>query len=138
MGCFNSTVVAAPVEEVWSTLRKFHDFSWAPNVIASLDGEGDPEQPGAKRVLNGVFFETLLSVDDDTRVLRYSIDDGPEAVSKDNVTGYVGQVQVQPVTADDSTYVLWASSWETDGGGVEEFCNPIYRALLNDLKQHFA
>lgn len=37
----------------------------------------------------------------------------------------------------NSTFVLWTSTWETDGGGVEEFCNTIYRALLNDMKQHF-
>ena len=78
-----------------------------------------------------------MSLDDDARVIRYSIDDGPDAVSKENVTGYVGEVRVEPVTDDDSTFVLWTSSWETDSGGVEEFCNPIYRALLNDLKQHF-
>jgi carbon monoxide dehydrogenase subunit G len=138
MGCFNSVVVAAPADKVWAALRQFHDISWSANVITSVESEGDPELAGAKRLLNGVFFETLLSLDDDTRVLRYSIDDGPAAVSKDNVTGYVGEVSVQPVTDDDSTFVIWSSSWDTDGGGVEDFCNPIYRALLNDLKQHFA
>ena len=138
MGCFNSIVVAAPADRVWAALRKFHDLSWSANVVTSVEGEGDPEQPGAKRVLNGVFFETLLSLDDDARVMRYSIDDGPDAVSKDRVSGYVGKIRVEPVTADDSTFVLWTSSWKTDGGGVEDFCNPIYRALLNDLKEHFA
>jgi len=59
-------------------------------------------------------------------------------MSKDKVTAYVGEVRVEPVTDDDSTFVLWTSSWETDDGGVEELCNPIYRALLTDLKQHFA
>ena len=34
----------------------------------------------AKRVLNGAFHETLLALDDDARVIRYSIDDGPEAL----------------------------------------------------------
>jgi len=138
MGCFNSTVVAAPVDRVWAALRSFHDFSWSANVITSVEVEGDPEQPGAKRVLNAAFFETLVSLDDDARVIRYSIDDGPDAMSKDKVTAYVGEVRVEPVTDDDSTFVLWTSSWETDDGGVEELCNPIYRALLTDLKQHFA
>ena len=138
MGCFNSTVVDSPADKVWAALRNFHDFSWSANVITSVEAEGDPEQPGAKRLLNGAFFETLVSLDDDARVIRYSIDDGPDAVSKDNVTGFVAEVRVVPVSDDDSTFVLWTSTWETDGGGVEEFCNPIYRALLNDLKQHFA
>ena len=114
MGCFNSVVVAAPADKVWAALRQFHDISWSANAITSVESEGDPELAGAKRLLNGVFFETLLSLDDDTRVLRYSIDDGPAAVSKDNVTGYVGEVSVQPVTDDDSTFVIWSSSWDTD------------------------
>lgn len=137
MGCYNSIVIDAPVDEVWEALRRFHDMSWAPNVITSLEPEGDPETPGAKRVLNGVFFETLISIDDENRICRYSIDDGPDAVSHDNVTGYVGQIQVFPVTADDSAFVLWTSSWQESGGGVEDLCNPIYRALLSDLENHF-
>jgi len=138
MGCSNSTVVNAPAGEVWAALRKFHDMSWSANVVQSLEPQGDPEEPGAKRVLNGVFFETLISIDDQDRVLRYSIDDGPDAVSSRNVRGYVGQIQVFPVTVDDSAFVMWTSTWESSGGGVAEFCNPIYQALLADLKSSFA
>ena len=111
-----------------------------PNVIEKLETIGDiaGTQIGAKRVLNDAFHETLLGLDDEARTVRYSIDDGPEAVSKDNVSGYVGQLQVFPVTADNSTYVLWTSSWDHSGGGVAEFCNPVYQALLGDLKASFS
>ena len=140
MGCYNSIVVNAPADKVWAALRDFHDLSACPNVIEKLATVGDiaGTQIGAKRVLNDAFHETLVGLDDDARVIRYSIDDGPDAVSKDNVSGYIGQVQVFPVTADDSTYVLWTSSWAHSGGGVAEFCNPIYQALLGDLKVTFA
>jgi len=137
MGCYNSAVINAPADKVWSALREFHDLSWSANVVQSVDSEGDPSQPGAKRVLNGVFHETLVEIDDEQRIQRYSIDDGPDAVSKDNVEGYVGRIQVFPVTANDTSFVVWASSWKTSGGGVQEFCDPIYRALLSDLQQHF-
>lgn len=137
MGCFNSTVVSASADDVWAAMRKFHDMSWCPNVIKSLDPQGDPEQAGAKRVLNGVFFETLISIDDEDRVCTYSIDDGPDALSSDNVAGYVGQYQVFPVTADNTAFVLWTSTWKSSGGGVAEFCNPVYQALLGDLKSTF-
>ena len=33
MGCYNSCVVSAPVDRVWTALRDFHDMSWAPQVI---------------------------------------------------------------------------------------------------------
>ncbi len=140
MGCYNSIVVPAPVDEVWPRLRDFHDLSAFPNVVQKVDKVGDAggTQIGARRVLNDAFQETLLALDDQARVLRYSIDDGPEATSKDNVQGYIGQVQVFPVTSNDTTFVIWTSSWESSGGGVAEFCNPIYQALLGDLQATFS
>lgn len=140
MGCCNSAVIPASTDRVWQTLRDFHNMSWAPEVIESCEpGNHLPgTQIGAKRVLNGAFHETLLALDDQDRVVRYSIDDGPDAVSKDNVSGYVGQVQVFPITDTGEAFVLWSSSWESSGGGVAEFCNPIYQALLGQLKKHFS
>lgn len=69
----------------------------------------------------------------------YSIDDGPDIVSKDNVTGYVGEVTVFSVSDSDASFVLWTSKWESEiESGVADFCNPIYHAILQDLKSHFS
>lgn len=140
MGCCNSTVVNAPVEKVWARLRDFHDLSWCPNVVTQVDKVGGAAgtQIGAKRVLNGAFHETLLALDDSEKVIRYSIDDGPAAVSKSNVEGYIGEVRMFPVTDTSASLVLWTSRWDSSRGGVAEFCDPIYRALLADLKKTFA
>jgi hypothetical protein len=140
MGCYNSSVVNAPVETVWGALRNFHDLTWATGVVESSQrvGQAAADQIGAQRQLNGVFLETLLALDDDQRTLKYSIDDGPDAVSKDRVTGYVGVVRVMPVTDTNATFVEWSSSWQESKGGVKEFCDPIYRALLGSLQTHFA
>lgn len=140
MSCYNSAVIPAPVDKVWNKLRDFHDMSWASGVIDSCEkgNELPGTQVGAKRILNNAFHETLLAVDDHEHIVRYSIDDGPEAVSRDNVSGYVGEVRVFPVTDGDQTFVLWTSSWEDSRGGVVEFCDPIYKALLDALKKHFS
>ncbi|MDP6580075.1 MAG: SRPBCC family protein [Vicinamibacterales bacterium] len=140
MGCYNSCVVDAPADKVWAALRNFHDLSWAPGVITSLQAVGDAagDQIGAKRLLNDAFHETLHGLNDADRVVTYSIDDGPDAVSKDKVSGYVGVVRVFSVTDGDGTFVEWSSSWQDSQGGVKEFCDPIYKALLDSLKQHFA
>lgn len=140
MGCYNSCVVDAPVDEVWAVLRAFHDMAWAAPVINRLEKVGDAagDQIGAKRVLNGAFHETLHGLDDVGRVMTYSIDDGPDAVSKNNVSGYVGLVRVLPVTLGDATFVEWSSSWQDGRSAVKEFCDPIYKALLDALTQHFA
>ena len=140
VGCYNSCVVNAPVDKVWTALRNFHDLSWASPVITSLEKVGDAsgDQIGAKRLLNGVFHETLRGLDGTGREVRYSIDDGPDAVSKDKVSGSVGLVRVFSVTDGDATFVEWSSSWQDSQGGVKEFCDPIYKALLEALQHHFA
>ena len=137
MGCYNSTVINASADKVWEAFADFHDMSKFSNVIQSCDTVGDVggTQAGAKRILNGTFHETLLSVDGDARTLSYSIDDGPDAVSKDSVKGYVGKIRLLPVTANGSTFVEWTSTWDS-GNGVAELCDPIYQALLSDLAQH--
>lgn len=105
--------------------------------MTSVVPSGDPEQAGAKRKLNDAFEETLLELDDENRVMRYSIDDGPGPVAKESVTGYVGTIQAFPVTANGKTFVLWTSTWSSGGEGAAEFCNPIYQARLADLQAHF-
>lgn len=139
MGCYNSCVVNAPVANVWAVLRDFHDLTWAPDVVHSVDRVGSAlgTEVGARRILNGVFRETLLALDDAGHQLSYSIDDGPGPVSAANVDGYVGTVRVLPVTDRNEAFVEWSSSWEDSKGGVQEFCDPIYRALLDAMKRHF-
>ena len=140
MGCYNSTVVDAQAERVWAATRKFHDLSWCPDVITELKVVGDKnaEEIGAQRLLNGAFAETLRSLDDENMELTYSIDDGPGAVSRENIQNYVGRVRVFPVTDEAKAFVLWSSSWDSGGEGAAELCNPIYQALLTSLKGHFA
>ena len=66
-----------------------------------------------------------------------SIDDGPGAVAKDAVSNYIGAVQLHPVTDTGQTLVVWTSSYDSDDSeAVGELCNPIYRALLAQLKAH--
>ena len=140
MGCYNSAVINASSDKVFSLLKNFHDLSWSKNVVSKVDKIGDKRhyEVGAKRILNDAFHETLRSINNDKKTFTYSIDDGPGPVSKDNVSGYIGEVSVIPITEDDSSVVVWTSKWASDkDGGVADFCNPIYHALLQDLKNHF-
>ncbi len=139
--CYNSITVNAPVEEVWKALRNFHDLSWAAGVIESLQVVGDSgaNETGARRILNGVFHETLTGLDDGARRLTYTIDEGPGPLAPNAVESYVGEVQAFPVTATGETFVLWTSDYATqDDTAVGDFCNPIYVALLGALQKHFS
>jgi len=139
--CYNSVVVNGDADRVWQLLREFHDFSWAPSVITSVTAKGDitGAAKGAKRILNDAFHETLLTLDDEERSLSYSIDDGPGPVAAGQVSSYIGGLRVYPVTATGQAFVEWYSRFETtDDAAVAEFCNPIYRALLDELSKHFS
>lgn len=140
MGCNNSVVINAPAEKVWDVLKNFHDLSWSKNVVTKVDvvGTKSSNEVGAQRVLNDAFHETLRSVNETGKSFTYSIDDGPGPVAKDSVEGYLGEVTVFSVTENDSSFVSWTSKWKSSNGGVAEMCNPIYHALLQDLKSHFA
>lgn len=135
MGTTNQDInINAPVDAVWAAIRNFHDLGWAPNVITSVDAVGDKagNEVGAGRVLNGVFHETLQTIDNDAMTFSYSIDDGPSPVSKDEVSNYIGRVVVEP--SGDGARVEWTSSWEQNDEPVHDFCHGIYVALLNDMK----
>ena len=139
--CYNSVVVNAPCEQVWKTISNFHDLGWAKGVVTNVEVKGDlkGDQVGAKRIINRAFHETLLSLDDDERTFSYSIDDGPDPLAKGTMDNYVGCVRVLPVTEDDTTFVEWQSTYESDKDSeVADFCNPVYAALLGALKEHFA
>lgn len=134
---YQSIVINAPAEKVWSAIRNFHDLSWAPNVITRVDvvGSQKGDEVGAGRVLNDAFRETLREMNDDASGFAYSIDDGPSSVSKADVSNYVGRVSVRPVTEGGGTFVEWSSVWERNDEATAEFCHGIYVALLADMKK---
>lgn len=134
---YQSIVIERPAREVWQTLRNFHDMSWARDTIEKVDAVGDTpgDRPGAKRVLNGAFHETLQEIDDQEYRLEYSIDDGPSPVSSSDVSNYRGTVRVRPVTeSSEGTFVEWYSSWQGNDEEAEAFCHGIYASLLKELK----
>jgi hypothetical protein len=136
---YNSIVVPAPVEEVWARIRDFHDFSWAPTLIASCEkvGEGDGATVGARRLLNGVFLDTLVGYSALERRIVYTIDDAPSPISPREIRNYVGTLHLLPVTAADTTFAEWSGSWEAGGDAGVAYMDGIYRSLLHDLAAGF-
>ena len=128
-----SIVINRPLPSVWDSIRDFHDLSWSQNVVASCEAVGDlpGTEAGAKRVLNGVFHETLIELNDTDQIIRYSIDDGPSPITPDEISNYVGVVSL--TAQGDSTLVRWTSSWESNDDSAIDFCHGIYVALLDDM-----
>lgn len=132
-----SVVIDTSIDNIWAKFNDFHDMSWAPNVITSVDKVGDIDgtKIGAKRILNGAFHETLQEVDEANHTIRYSIDDGPSPVSKEEVSNYFGTIKLSGTAG--GTLVEWTSEWESNVEDAVEFCSGIYVALLGELKAAF-
>ena len=137
---YQSIVINAPVEKVWEKLSDFHDMSWASGVIEKCGpvGKLNGNQIGTKRLLNDAFHETLLEVSQVDRTIKYSIDDGPSPVSKNDVKEYIGAIRLSPITEDNTTFVEWSSSWHGNDAAASDFCHNIYVALLGALKKSFS
>ena len=86
--CYNKVEIEAPINKVWELVKDFHNMSWAPGVITSLEVVGDKKgnEVGAKRILNEAFHETLTKLDHENTTFSYSIYDGPGPVAKNAVT----------------------------------------------------
>jgi len=133
--CYNKIEIKSPIKTVWKTICDFHDMSWAPEVITEVTKVGDKngDEVGAKRVLNDMFHETLMSLDASAFTFSYSIDDGPGPVSSSAVDRYIGVVKL--TESENGTLVEWSSTFESENENeVADFCNPIYGALLSGLK----
>src|SRR5688500_12777355 len=120
---YNSIIVPAPIEQVWSRICDFHDFSWAPSMITSCEkvGEGNGCSVGARRLLNGIFLDTLIAYSVIDRRIMYSLDDGPSPVSSSEIQDYVGNLHLLPVTADNTTFVEWSGMWESANTDAVEY-----------------
>jgi hypothetical protein len=136
---YNSIIVPAPVEQVWSRISNFHDFSWAPSLVMTCEkvGEGDGSTVGARRRLNGVFLDTLVAYSAMEKRIMYSLDEGPSPVSPKEIQNYIGDLQLFPITADNTTFAQWLASWESANTDAVEYMNGVYRALLADLAAGF-
>jgi hypothetical protein len=136
---YNSIIVPAPIEQVWSRIRDFHDFSWAPSAVISCSkvGESDGYSAGAMRLINDAFLEKLIACSDTEKRIMYAIEEAPSPVSSNEIHDYVGNLHLLPVTADNTTFAEWAASWESQSTDAVEFMNGVYRSLLCDLAAGF-
>lgn len=137
---YNSIIVSASVERVWSRICDFHDFSWAPSLIVSCEkvGDGDGYSVGARRRLNGIFLDTLVAYSAIDRRITYSLDEGPSPVSSGEIHDYVGDLHLLPVTVAGTTFVEWSARWESKNTDGVKYMNDVYRSLLADLEAEFA
>lgn len=112
-----STVIDAPIDEVWRFLRDFNGHErWHPAVAESRIEEGRAgDAVGAVRRFRledgAQLREQLLSLSDRDRRFTYCILDAPMPL-----IGYVATVELKPVTDANRTYWEWRSEFQTPPG----------------------
>ena len=116
-----STIIDAPVEEVWRIIRDFNGHErWHPAVAESRIEEGRAsDEAGCVRrfrLQDGAELrEQLLSLSDRDRRLSYCILDAPLPL-----IDYVATMALKPVTDGDRTYWEWSSSFAAPEDRADE------------------
>lgn len=139
---FISTVLSAPVERVWATIRDFNALpAWNPAVERSEIEDGrESDAVGCVRSFTlrdgGHLREQLLSLSDEEFSFSYSILESPMPVED-----YVATVRLLPVSDGDRTYAEWSAEFDCPPDAEEELVEAIgqgvflasFRALEDQL-----
>ncbi|WP_083354647.1 SRPBCC family protein [Mesorhizobium sp. LCM 4577] len=128
-----STIIDAPIEEVWAILRDFNGHDrWHPAIAASeIDGGEPADAVGAVRHFRladgGELREQLLALSDKDRRLSYCLLEAPLPLM-----GYVASIRLKPVTDGNATFWEWRSEFHPPAHRRDELvklvAEDIYRA----------
>jgi len=138
---FVSSVVEAPAEKVWATIRRFDAAAdWLPFVRSSpIEDGGDPTRVGCIRVVTqadgAVFREVLVALSDANRSYSYTFVGSPVPVRDHRTT-----LRVLPITDGDRSYVEWSSRFEIASENerqLVELMNRNFLAGLRSLAERF-
>lgn len=121
-----STILNAPVDDVWEVLRDFNGHDrWHPAVATSHMERGDSSDRvgGVRRFKledGSELREQLLTLSDLEQVFSYCLLDTPIPLFN-----YVAHVRLLPVTDEDKTYWQWESRFDTPAGREAELAELV-------------
>lgn len=136
---FISSVIEAPLEDVWARIRDFNALpDWHPAVADSSIENGEPsDKVGCIRNFNlidgGNIRERLLALHDTEHLYTYSILESPMAVED-----YVATLRLLPITDGNRTYAEWTAEFncpaEEEEGLVNLIGGGVFQGGLDSLK----
>ncbi len=138
-----STVIDAPIDQVWGILRDFNGHDrWHPAVAESRVEDGlSPDVVGCVRDFRladgGRIREQLLSLSDKTRSFTYCILEAPIPL-----VNYVATVRLRPVTDGSRTLWQWEGRFRPPPGRLRELeqlvGEQIYQAGFEAIRRLLA
>jgi hypothetical protein len=137
-----STVIAAPVAEVWRVIRDFNALpDWTPFVRDSrIEGGIRGDQVGCIRNFTlrdgGVIRERLLALSDYEMSCSYAILESPMAVSD-----YIATLGLTPITETSQTFAFWQADFDCspdrEAALAAQIGQGVFQTGLSALKQRF-
>ena len=130
-----SSVIEAPLERVWQSIRRFDAVEDVlPFVVSSpIEGDSAPTEVGAVRVVTqedgGVFREVLVAHSDAEHFYSYTFVGSPIPV-RDHLT----TLRLHPVTDGDRTLGEWSSRFEIDPSREAELVGLMEENFLAGLR----
>ncbi|MER8424773.1 zinc-binding dehydrogenase [Mesorhizobium sp. M1403] len=125
-----STIIDAPIDDVWSILRDFNGHErWHPAISFSEIEGGDPvDAVGSVRHFRladgGELREQLLALSDKDFRLAYCLLEAPLPLM-----GYVASIQLKPVTDGNATFWEWRSEFHPPTHRREELVKLVSEGI---------
>lgn len=139
---YASSVIGAPADQVWATVRDFNGLpSWHPAIAESrIEGGAPADQVGCVRAFRlkdgGFIREKLLALSDYDFACTYSILESPMGVEN-----YVATLKLSPITDGGRTFAEWSAEFdcapERAGELTDLIGNGVFQGGFNALKERF-
>lgn len=137
-----SSVIGAPADAVWRTVRDFNGLpDWTPFVAQSrVEQNMPPDQVGCIRNFRlkdgGRIRERLLALSDYDMSCTYSILESPMGVEN-----YIATLSLTPVTDGNLTFAEWKAEFDAAPereAELEQFIGRnVFHAAFQSLKDRF-
>jgi Polyketide cyclase / dehydrase and lipid transport len=139
---YRSSVLNAPADRVWSTIRDFNGLpNWHPGIAESrIEQSQAADKVGCVRNFKlkdgGTIREQLLALSDFDLSCTYTILESPMGV--DN---YVATFRLIPVTDANHTFIEWEAEFdcapERSGELAEQIGDGVFKGGFDALKGRF-
>lgn len=139
---YTSSVIAAPVDQVWAAIRNFNGLpDWHPAIAESrIEGGAPADQVGCVRAFRlkdgGFIRERLLALSDYDYSCTYSILESPMGVEN-----YVATLKVTPITDGGRSFAEWSAEFdcpeEREAELVDLIGKDVFQGGFDALKRRF-
>lgn len=139
---YTSSVIGAPADRIWATIRDFNALpDWHPAIAESrIEGAAPSDQVGCVRAFRlhdgGALREKLLALSDYDYSCTYSILESPMGVEN-----YVATLKLTPITDGNRTFAEWSAEFdcaaEREAELIEQIGNGVFQGGFDALKERF-